>query len=150
MKLRFSLRLVLFVFALSAFAMYWCVARPTILANRFATAINGRDFKSAKTLLPDFWLFNRRPNSPPLDLVYAEVFPREWTDLHMFQRRIIVRVARHRDNHGQHVEWTEDTDIVVRPQGLKIETPVGSGFEWPDEVPPEMRAFTNPQQKHLP
>ena len=74
MKLRFSLRLVLFVFALSAFAMYWCVARPTILANRFATAINRRDFKSAKTLLPDFWLFNRRPNSPPLDLVYAGVF----------------------------------------------------------------------------
>lgn len=145
-KLRFSLRLVFLAFALSAAALYWFIARPTILANRFAAAINRRDFESAKKLLPDFRLFNRRPNSPPVDTVYAEVFPREWTDLHMFQRRIIVRVGHHRDNHGQHVEWTEDTDIVARPKGLEIETPVGVHFPRPDEVPQGLPAVINPNE----
>jgi hypothetical protein len=137
------------VVSLLCIPLYWCVARPTILANRFVAAVNNRDFELAKTLLPGLWLFNRQPNSPPLDMIYAEVFPREWTDLHMFQRRIIVRIGRHRDNRGQHVEWTEDTDIVARPQGLKIETPVGIEFEWPDEVPESLRSITN-ATKHLP
>jgi hypothetical protein len=145
-RLSFSLRLVFLAFTLSAAALYWCIARPTILANRFVAAVNLRDFESAKRMLPNFWLFNRRPNSPPLDMVYAEVFPREWTDLHMFQRRIIVRVGRHHDNRGQHVEWTEDTDIVVRPQGLEIETPVGINFQWPDERPENLPAIINPNE----
>jgi hypothetical protein len=142
-KPRFSLRLVFFAFTLSAAVLYWCIARPTILANRFVAAVNNHDFASAKALLPDFWLFNPRSGATPPDMVYAEVFPREWTDLQMFQRRIILRVGRHRDTHGQHVEWTEDTDMVARPQGLEVETPIGIDVQWPDEVPKNLPATIN-------
>ncbi len=123
---------------------YWCVARPTILANRFVAAVNNRDFRAARDLLPDFWLFDGRPNAPRPDMVYAEVFPREWTDLHMFQRRIIVRIGRHYDNQGQHVEWTEDSDIVVRPQGLEVETPASVNVPLPGNKP-----MTIPSVDHL-
>jgi hypothetical protein len=142
--MRFSLRVLFIAVTLSAAMLYWCVARPTILANRFVSAVNNRDFQSARKLLPDFWPFNMRPEAPPLDMIYAEVFPREWTDLQMFQRRLIVRVGRHHDTRGQHVEWAEDTDIVARPQGLEIETPIGINVQWPDEVPENLPAINNP------
>jgi hypothetical protein len=131
MRLRFSLRLLFVIITVFAVALYWCVVRPTIIANQFVAAVNNRDFKAARQMLPDFWIFNIRPDAPPLDLVYAEVFPREWTDLRISQRRLIVRIARHYDKRGQHVEWTEDTDIVARPQGLQIETPIGINFQLP-------------------
>jgi hypothetical protein len=134
MRLRFSLRLAFILLTVAAVALYWLVARPTILANQFVSAINSRDFEAAKKQLPDFWLFNSdiKHRGATIDRVYAEIFPREWSDIWTAQRRVILRLARHNDNHGQHVEWTEDTDIVARLRGLEMETPSGLNSTWLD------------------
>ena len=118
MRLRFSLRLAFVVTTLLAAALYWFVARPTILAHRFAAAVNKRDYETAKPLLPDFWLFSAQPDNS-IDLVFVEVLPREWSDIWNSQRRLILRLGRHQNAEGRHVEWTEDTDVVAHINGLE-------------------------------
>ena len=121
MRLRFSLRLVFVSVTLVAVAIYWLVARPTILANRFVAAITERDYESAMSLLTNktLWVFDHGPGrTAVVDRIYTEVLPRESTDIWMCRRRIIFRVAYHDDTEDRHVEWTEDTDIVARPIGL--------------------------------
>jgi hypothetical protein len=126
MRPRFSLRIVFATVCLSALALYWYVVRPSTIANRFVAAVNSHDFASAQSLVEgDLW-----PLSPPhndrtrtVDLVYAEAFPREWTDLLKFERRLILRVGCHSDANGQHVEWTEDTDLIAGVMGIQIELP---------------------------
>ena len=126
MRLRFSLRLILVGITLAALALYWLFVRPTQLANRFVAAIKARDYETARSLLhEDFWAF---PPQTPLrvDFIYAEVRPREWNDIWHLQRRLILRVACHTDeSNGQHIEWTDDTDVVARILGLEIILPTG-------------------------
>jgi hypothetical protein len=120
-KLRFSLRLVFVAFTLLAAALYWCIVRPTILANRFVAAITAHDYELGMSLLTKktLWVFDHGPQrTAVVDRIYTEVLPRESTDIWMCQRRIIFRVAYHDDTEGRHVEWTEDTDIVAGPTGL--------------------------------
>lgn len=121
MRLRFSLRLLFVVVALSAFALYGLFVRPTVLAERFVDAVQQRDFATADSLLAgnDFWAFKRPPNGE-INRIYAEVMPRQWSDIWRFQRRIILRVVRREDKDGGHVEWTEDTDVVAGIRSLKI------------------------------
>lgn len=121
MKLRFSLRLVFVIATLSALALYWLVARPTILANRFVAAITAHDYELAMSLLTSktVWVFDHGPGrTAVVDRIYTEVLPRDLTDIWKFRRRIIFRVAYHDDTEARHVEWTEDTDILARPIGL--------------------------------
>jgi hypothetical protein len=120
-KLRFSLRLVFFSVTLVGVAIYWLVARPTILANRFVAAITARDYELATSLLTNktLWVFDHGPGrTAVVDRIYTEVLPREPADIWMCRRRIIFRVAYHDDTEGRLVEWTEDTDVVARPSGL--------------------------------
>jgi hypothetical protein len=121
MRLRFSLRLAFVVLTVSALALYWLVARPTILANRFIAAITAHDYESAMCLLTSktLWEFDHGPGrSAVIDRIYTEVLPRESIDIWMCRRRIIFRVAYHDDTEARHVEWTEDTDVVAGPSGL--------------------------------
>jgi hypothetical protein len=123
MRLRFSLRLAFVVLTGSALALYWLVARPTILANRFVDAITGHDYESAMSLLTNrtLWVFDHGPErTAVVDRIYTEVLPRETTDVWMCRRRIIFRVAYHDDTEARHVEWTEDTDIIARSNGLVV------------------------------
>jgi hypothetical protein len=147
MRLRFSLRLIFVVTTLSAIALYWFVVRPGRLADRFVSAVNGRDYETARRMLPDFWLFKADAveHTVPIDLVYAEVLPAEWADYRCCQRRIILRVGRHNDSGGAHIEWTEDTDVVACPHRLKITRPTClPAFRWfPNEIPTQP-AITNP------
>ncbi len=106
---------------LSAVALYWFVARPSLLANRFVAAVNAHDFETAMSLFDGkaTWSLNRGPQrNVVIDHVYTELIPREWSDMWNGERRIIFRVAYHEDDDGRHVEWTEDTDIIARPAGL--------------------------------
>jgi hypothetical protein len=110
------------VVALSAVAVYWFISRPTILANRFVAAVERQDYKTAKSLLRnEYWFFDPAAEfTDSIDRIYAEVLPREWSDFRACQRRLILRVSRHEDTDGRHVDWTEDTDVVASSSGLEI------------------------------
>ncbi len=121
---------------LTAVVIYWLVARPTVLADRFVAAVSQGDYKTAKSLLSDkrFWAFHRNPgNHIAVDRIYAEVLPRDWSDIHACRRRVIFLVAYHEDTLGRHIEWAETSDVIAGINGLKPEnfhrSSIGSEFD---------------------
>jgi hypothetical protein len=131
MRPRFSIRLLLLLIAVVAATCYVLLVRPTEIAKRFVAAVNERDHLAAKSLLPkrDFWsgrdfiaISNPPSKSEPTRIVsvYAEILPRDWSDIWSFQRRVIFRAGFHDDRDGRHIEWTEDTQLVARFNGLKM------------------------------
>ena len=122
MRPRFSIRWLFVIVTLSAVALYALFVRPTVFANRFVKSIEQRDFEDAYGLFrEDPPLIAGRPILPSrsIALLYAEVLPREWSDIWSFQRRILFRVGFQDDSNGRHVEWTEDTEIVANIDGLR-------------------------------
>lgn len=125
MRPRFSLRLILVVVALSAGALYFGCVRPTMVAQRFVAAVMRRDFVAASQLAgDDRWQAVVQPNGSRADWVYAELVPREWADCWRCERHIILRVSQHSDHDGGYRDWTEDTDVVAGPTGVRIPEPV--------------------------
>jgi hypothetical protein len=130
MRPRFSVRVLLAGVALLAAGCYLLLVRPSLLAERFVAAVNARDFRVAEALLKP-QQFRSGANliayytSPPPDprtkivLIYAEVLPREWSDIWSFRRRVIFRVAFHDDANGRHIEWAEDTRLVAGFDGVR-------------------------------
>jgi len=116
MRPRFSVRLLLLTVALLAIGFYALFVRPTVVADRFVNLIEQGDYDAAYKF---FWgaspqTFHEREPNQSVERVYAEVLPREWSDIWTFQRRILLRLHFHDDMGGRHVDWTEDSDIVVR------------------------------------
>jgi hypothetical protein len=130
MRPRFSVRLLLVIVALLAAACYVLLVRPSVIAARFVTAVNNRDYRLAESLLkPKFPTgvnlvahYTAPSPNPQIKtvLIYAEVMPREWSDIWLFQRRVIFRAALHDDTEGRHVEWVEDTRLVAGVDGVRI------------------------------
>ena len=148
MHLRFSLRLVLLVFALLALVLYTYVVRPTAVANEFVAAVMREDFPAARQLIvgPHDWVGVVEPaDAPSPDSIYAEVLPRDWGDLWRGRRRVIFRIARHNDVRGGHTEWTEDTDVIAGPRGVRFDLPPGVNFNWPTRYwQSSPRSISNP------
>jgi hypothetical protein len=105
-------------------------ARPTVIAERFVAAVKARDFRVAELLLKpqrfrsgaNLIAYYMSPSAEPTTkavLIYAEVLPREWSDIWSFQRRVIFRVAFHDDTDGRHIEWAEDTRLVAGFDGVR-------------------------------
>jgi hypothetical protein len=123
MRPRFTIRWLLVLVAALATLCYVLFVRPTVMAYRFVEAIEQRDYSAAKVLL-----HSNRPNriTPPLEdtesinFAYAEVLPREWSDIWALQRRLILRIRRQDDDDGRHIEWTEDWDVVARVNRLEV------------------------------
>jgi hypothetical protein len=123
MRPRFTIRWLLVLVAALATLCYVLFVRPTVMAYRFVEAIEQRDYSAAKVLLHSY-----RPNriTPPLEdtesinFAYAEVLPREWSDIWALQRRLILRIRRQDDDDGRHIEWTEDWDVVARVNRLEV------------------------------
>ena len=116
MRLRFSIRLLLGIVTLSAIGLYVLFVRPTVVANRFVRLIQQGDYDAAYRL---FWgptpqIFHDSDPNHSIDWVYAEVLPREWSDIWAFRRRVLLRLSFHDDMNGRHVEWRENSDIVAR------------------------------------
>lgn len=136
---RFSLRLLLVAVTLSAIAVYF-IARATKLAEEFVAAVSRKDFNAAGQMIIGEYSWSRiveQSSLPSADGVYADLMPWEWQDVWRGQRRIVLRVARHNDYRGGHVEWTEDTDIVAGARGLEAVTSGSVDFNWPAIIRPK-------------
>jgi hypothetical protein len=131
MRPRFSVRWLLLAFAVLAAVCYLLFERPTVIAERFVAAVHQRDYATAQALLqrPHLWsggesfalyVPRSREKSARTVLMYAEVLPREWSDIWRFQRRVIFRAALQDDSDGRHIEWSEDTQMVAHVGGLEV------------------------------
>jgi hypothetical protein len=120
---RYSLRAMFVVVTISAIALYWFVARPTVLANRFVSAIEARDYETAKSLLVDknVWVFEHGPKLfAVVDVIYAELLPRDWSDLLACRRRLIFRVVDTEFTSGGRVESYSDSEGVADLSGILL------------------------------
>ena len=116
------MRWLFLIVTLSAVALYVLFVRPTVIAHRFVTDIQSREFDAAYSLFrEDQPLVAGGPIVPgaSIVLVYAEVLPREWSDILGFQRRILFRVSFRNETNGRLVEWTEDGEVVASVDGLR-------------------------------
>jgi len=130
MRWRFSLRLAFSILTLAAVALYLLFVRPTSIAVRFVKAVEKRDFETSSSLLTN-------KNSPvfdhgakhfaEVDFLYAEILPRDWSDLVCCRRRIIFRVGDHDYTNGYRVDSTNDFDATATPRGITLDT-------WPTSV----------------
>ncbi|MEX2310142.1 MAG: hypothetical protein WD738_21395 [Pirellulales bacterium] len=131
MRLRFSIRALFIVFTIVSIAFYVTIVRPNVLAERFIAATERGDFETVHELLrEDDWRIWSSAGVlsdklGPIDRVYVEILPREWSDWWACHRRLIFRTARHTDDNGRHVEWTEDDEITAGISGLEITTQLG-------------------------
>jgi hypothetical protein len=129
MRARFSLRLILVAIGIFAVMLYVCVVRPTMLANRFVAAVNEQDmdavdaFLGGKDWREESYTGLTRDRATRTDHIYADLIPRDLSDWLGCRRRIVLRIARHLDSNGQHVEWTEDIDLGSRATGITIWPP---------------------------
>jgi hypothetical protein len=124
-RLRFSIRWLLVLIAAMAALCYVLFVRPTVVAHRFVEAIKHRDFATARSLLrlesyeygiPVPLTLN---DTESISFAYAEVLPREWSDIWSLQRRLILRLRCHDDSDGRRIEWTQDWDVVAHVHALK-------------------------------
>ena len=131
MRMRFSIRLLLLGVAVLAVVSYGLFVRPTHVAQRFVDAVNRQDLDMAGSLLtdPDVWPFNIDSTNVPssVDRLYAEVLPRERSDIWSFRRRVLLRVIHQDATDGRHVDWTQDFDAVAYLSGVEVE-PNPEGF----------------------
>jgi hypothetical protein len=105
--------------AASATLCYVLFVRPTVMAHRFVEAVAARDFDTVESLL-GHRLVVLKTDSQSVDRVYAEVLPREWSDVWALQRRLLLRISFHEDKEGRHIEWTEDTEYVADINSVKL------------------------------
>jgi hypothetical protein len=123
LRLRFSIRWLLVLIAATATLCYVLFVRPTVVAHRFVEVIKHRDYTAARGLLLRRWPHGIKPplsDTESITFAYAEVLPREWGDIWALQRRLILRIRRHDDSGGRHVEWTRDWDVIAHVHGLEI------------------------------
>jgi hypothetical protein len=118
LQLRFSIRWLLVLIAATATLCYVLFVRPTVMAYRFVEAIEQREYATARGLLRlDNYRYGILPplsDTESINFAYAEVLPREWSDIWALQRRLILRIRRHDDSDRRHIEWTHDWDVVAR------------------------------------
>jgi hypothetical protein len=143
---KFSLRTLLAIITVVAAALYVIVARPTLLAQWFVFAVSQQEYERASAMMRSrsAWVRVVRPHdSEKADRVYAELQPREWSDVWSCRRRIRVTVSRHSNNNGGYVDWTEDSEFVALPLGLDVLFPAALNINWPTNLPSQP-AIINP------
>src|SRR4051812_25986704 len=107
-RIRFSLRVLFIATSLVATTTYLLLVRPTAVAKRFVAAINKGDFAEARVLLNDqaaLEFQNAADRSIDIDRVFAEVAPRDWSDIWRCRRRVTLDVQYRRESEGQRVDW---------------------------------------------
>jgi hypothetical protein len=148
-RLRFSLRWLFVAFTFLAVALYLSVIRPTLLAHKFVSAVSRQDFSEAKNLMVSSVRWSRivdQKNLPDPDHIFADLLPWDWRDVLHARRRIVLRIARHNDYRGAHVEWTEDSDVVATALGLRAELTGRADYNWPATRMPSESTIKNPEE----
>jgi len=131
--------------AIFAAGLYVFVVRPTTIAQAFVAAVAQHDYDRAGAMLRSHSDWDRvaRNGSVKPDRIYAELEPREWSDVWNCQRRIRVTVSRHSAKNGGYADWTEDSEFVASPRGLEVLFPANLNIIWPMKIPTEP-AIINP------
>ena len=126
-RLRFSIRWLLVLIAATATLCYVLFVRPTVVAHNFVETIKHRDYATARGLLrhghypySDIRLLPPLNDTESISFAYAEVLPREWSDIWALQCRLILRIRRQEDRDGRHIEFTEDWDVVAHVNNLEV------------------------------
>jgi hypothetical protein len=120
----------LIAFAILSIALYVTTVRPTALAERLVAAAERGDFATINSLLDDeeyrIWLSDGKLTDivGPIDRIYVEIMERDWSDWWGCRRRMIFRTARHTNDQGHYVDWTEDDQAVAHITGLEICPPI--------------------------
>ena len=124
MRLRFSIRWLMVLVAAMALVCYVLFVRPAVLAQRLVNAVHSRDYETAKSLVlnTDAWPLNNQSVDGELsvDSAYAEVLPRDWSDIWALRQRLILRVLRRDNSNGRQIRWAEDCDMLARVHGVQI------------------------------
>jgi hypothetical protein len=96
---KFSLRTLMVLTAIAPIAVYW-LCLPTLVANRYAAALNNRDFAAAdrlcldsKDTFPGDWAKHKTFDPR------AVVAPLTWHDFRHRERRLYVAIT-YGDSHG--------------------------------------------------
>jgi hypothetical protein len=98
------MRLILIVVAISGVTFYVLFVRPTVVANKFVSAIERNDYSWVENSVWDL-------NFTHVD---AKVLPREWSDIWRFQRRIALELRCFGDTYGKPRSWwTERWDVIA-------------------------------------
>jgi hypothetical protein len=123
------MRRLLIAFAILSIALYVTTVRPTALAERLVAAAERGDFATINSLLDDeefrIWLSDGKLTDivGPIDRIYVEIMECEWSDWWGCRRRLIFRTARHTNNQGHFVDWTEDDQMVAHITRVEICAP---------------------------
>ena len=118
MRLRFSLRSFLAVITLAAIVIYWCIVRPTTVANRFVIAVGKQDYETAQS----FYIKSKeRRLVQGLEKMgaFAEVLPWDWGDIWRCRRRILLTCHFQQSKDGRQVDWTAALDLCAKPNGVE-------------------------------
>ena len=119
---------MLLAFTLLAVVFYVCFVRPTVLAKRFVAAVESRQFEYADSLMGqgrNFFVANADSDS---QLVAVHIFPRSWSDVWRFRRRVSVsvsaqgRVTGLAEHLGMAAAWGSVADLVCEfgPLGPRV------------------------------
>jgi hypothetical protein len=91
---RFSMKWLLISFTILSMIFYVLFIRPTVIANRFASAANSGNYEYALSLIPEG---PRKIIAEYLDGIAkptfkVAIYAREWSDIWRLQRRLLIQI----------------------------------------------------------
>jgi hypothetical protein len=112
------LRAFFALITLAAIAIYWCIVRPTTIANRFVMAVGKQDYETAQS----FYISSQQPRlvqSLQKTDPFAEVLPWDWGDIWRWRRRILLTCHFQQSKDGRQIDWTAALDLCAKPNGIE-------------------------------
>jgi hypothetical protein len=139
---RFSLRTLLILTALAAVGCYWWIAPPTYVAERFAKAVNDKDYATAKSMVAvsqrqfsDLWFavlaaYQQEVADDPT--VEVAMMRRTMQDIYHRERRIEVRFFHNATSPGRRGAGPAPTvvSLVVHDDTIEFQSANSAPNMW--------------------